>query len=442
MSRVELNGQGPLINGSEVGGRRAVSRRDYALRRGILFYSSVVLVAGVLTVMVVKGHVELSAPGVVTGEEVRISAAQAGRIARLHRGVHDAFRAGDLIASLHNEDLESLAQALRSEIESLNSLITEIETRPTADPAKDLVRDLENYRLELGKAQGQLRVAEMAILHASTTVDIKKDAVERSERLVAQSAQLSSELQTRKDELRLAELDLRRAKLERDVEQTRIHELEATIQRTVQAIADARVAIPDTASSIRARLAEKKTELLDAEAKIAGLEIRAPYDGIVVHCLKHEGELAAQGETIFLTVVGDKRWIRVQVDPEDAEHLAPEMSVEIITGMNSSRENTGRIRSISPLVEAEASSSMMGFMPPRRSTLVLVMPNGRRWEGLVPGQEVTCRIAIDRSYVSWLWQIGESSFGGPGDRSQSTQRTEPSSQTAVSSGDAAPDTTQ
>ncbi len=349
--------------------------------------------------MLAQQRVEVTTVGIVTGEELRIAAPQAGQIGKLHYAEHETFEQNSVIADLDNIALQSTIDALQIETKSLEDLIAEVESQPVSDPARDLMRDIERYRLELSQAQGRLRVAQLAIDAASATVDMKLAAVQRAEHLASQSALTPSELSVRQDELRLAMLELKRAKLERDVESESVRDINAAIERTQQTIAQTQKTLPDTVS-LRARLEEKRTELKEAETKQKELSIRAEREGVIVHMLKHKGELVAEGETICIAVVGSNRWIRADFDPIDAEHLSPDMPVEILTSLGTGRRYDGIIRSIAPRVEVDATSAST-FMPARRSTTVIIDPQGQPWNGLIPGQQVTCMVPIDRNFFSW-----------------------------------------
>ena len=321
--------------------KNAFARRRAGVR-GVTFYGSAASIVVILGVMLLQSRVEVTAPGEVTGEELRIAAPHTGRLVKLRFGSHEPFETDALMAELENPEVESLANALESEIRSLEKLVSEIAHRPGPNPARDLMRDLEGYRLDLSQARGRLDVAELAIVQASAAVDIKRKALQRCEKLVVQAAQTSYQRQARRNELRLAELEYRSAQLEREVEADRIRQIEGVVARTEAAIAGNQHTAPDTIS-LRARLEEKRTQLHEVQSKLAGLAVRAVGQGIIVRCLKSEGELVAEGETI--TAVGS-------VASRLGWRLIPEPSVA------SSLPGAAPRRSSCPLETAGTASSL------------------------------------------------------------------------------------
>jgi HlyD family secretion protein len=194
----------------------------------------------------------------------------AGRLVELKVVEGQRVKAGDLLARVSAEELDAAVQRDLAALQSAEARTLEADhgTRP-----EDL-------------AQGQARVQDAEAAHR-----LAEENLVRALRL------------HREGVLSKAELD--RAQAERD-------RAAANLSLASKAMAELRAGLrPEQRLGVRADARRAKAVLSQSQAQAKFTEIRAPFDGLVVHRLREVGSVLAPGQGVLTLARRDTLWVRV-----------------------------------------------------------------------------------------------------------------------------------
>ncbi|HOD32186.1 MAG: Multidrug resistance protein MdtN [Acidobacteria bacterium ADurb.Bin340] len=193
----------------------------------------------------------------------------AGRLVELKVREGQRVKAGELLARV---EAEELGAAVR---------------RDEAGLASAIARQLESER---GTRAEQIAQGEARLKDAETALALASDNLRRAEALA-------------RDQI-LSRADLDRARTEQQ-------RAEAALALQAKALAELKAG-PRAEQRAAARAeARRAGAVLDQSRAVAAFtEIRAPFDGIVVHRLREEGAVLASGQAVLTLARTDRLWVK------------------------------------------------------------------------------------------------------------------------------------
>jgi HlyD family secretion protein len=265
--------------------------------------------------------------------------------------VHEGQRvkAGDLLVRISAEEMTAAVSRDSFALDSAQ--------------AKNLAM-VNGSRLE-DIAQGAARVKD-----AEAALALAEDTLARATRLAGERI--------------MAQADLDKARADRD--------------RAVAALALQRQALAELKAGARAE--DRQGALADArrakavlegtQAQASFLEVRAPFDGVVVHRLREVGSVVNAGQAVITLAPLDRLWVRVYIPQPLQPRLAQGMPLQIVAQDGRTFEAT--LDEVSSEYEytpkmVETAEERVNLVYPAQVRL----PQG--WDkGLLPGTSVTVRI--------------------------------------------------
>jgi RND family efflux transporter MFP subunit len=136
-------------------------------------------------------------------------------------------------------------------------------------------------------------------------------------------------------------------------------------------------------SSAHSAIAERETALTELERQVAGLTLRAPFDGTVALCHREVGDRVAAGDALVRLISGAELWVRFAVPSGEAAGVAAGSAVRV-TLPGSGQSWSATVRRVAPEIDpatdriyAEAVlAPAEGGDPPRVGEAVRVHPAG------------------------------------------------------------------
>ena len=193
-----------------------------------------------------------------------------GRLMELKVVEGQRVKAGDLLARVSAEELDA---AVLRDLAAVDSA--------------------EAKRLELanGSRKEDIAMGEARVKDAAAALKLAEDTLARAKRLQADKV--------------LSQAELDKAQAERDRAEAALHLQEKALAE-LRAGARTEQRMGATAETQRARATLQATK-----ATAAFLEVRAPFDGVVVHRLREVGAVLAAGQAVVTLARQDRLWVRV-----------------------------------------------------------------------------------------------------------------------------------
>ncbi|HJV89439.1 MAG TPA: HlyD family efflux transporter periplasmic adaptor subunit [Holophagaceae bacterium] len=273
-----------------------------------------------------------------------------GRLLDLKVVEGQRVKAGDLLALVSAEELDAAVLRDRAAVDSA-----------------------EAKRLELanGSRKEDIAMGEARVKDAVAALKLAEDTLARARRLNADKV--------------LSQADLDRSQADRDRAEANLHLQEKGLAE-LKAGARSEQRMGATAESQRA-----KATLQATQATAAFLEVRAPFDGVVVHRLREVGAVLAPGQAVVTLARLDRLWVRVYlpqpiqaqaqvgmpVSIEFGDHRAPLQAT--LDEVSSDPEYTPKM--------VETREERVNLVYPARVNIA------RGWDqGLLPGISVDVRL--------------------------------------------------
>jgi multidrug efflux pump subunit AcrA (membrane-fusion protein) len=307
------------------------------------------------TIPVSRGDVQqtVDAPGhLVSTREVFLATAASGPLAEINVQAGQIVSPGEIIAELGNEEelQANLAQA-KAELASAKTALREVtENAPlvTAEAQKELADAREALRHAEFKntvqQEGHRASTEM-IAAAEAKLILAEAEVKRAESAFNHYASRSENNPARAS----ARLHLAQARISRDSVARALNwyngqptELQQAILDADVAIAEARVVVaelaydwvkdgpdPDVLAQAEARLAQAEAVVAQAEAELAGMQIIAPFDGVILEVNARVGDVVAAHNSIILLCDMSALEIEVTMIEEDLPLIQTGQTVEL-----------------------------------------------------------------------------------------------------------------
>jgi multidrug resistance efflux pump len=283
---------------------------------------AVLLVAGVVVHFVTREPASIVLTGIVTTDDVRVSAMTQGRVLDLMVGPGDAVKKGDMLARIEPQDAQAdveyyqnteHASAAAVDESSAQLELLEMQTREQIRQAEATLAvsraqaaqgdaNLEQARLELER-QGGMRERQ---LNSQQALDQARTAFE--------AATAAAESGHKQIDAAAAALALAKANAEQ--------------------IAVRRAALETS----RRQLAAAGAQTERAKVRLGYTEVTAPIDGVVDVRAALAGEVVNPGATIVTLIDPDDLWVRADVEESYIERIKLGDQVQV-------RTPSGRVRS-------------------------------------------------------------------------------------------------
>jgi multidrug resistance efflux pump len=256
--------------------------------------------------------------GIVSTDEVRVSAMLQGLIDELRVNSGDRVEKGQLLARIQPSESAADLEFYRQ---------TEKASAASVDEAAAQLKYLETQtREQIRQAQADLASAQAQARQADADLENARLSFERAQRLREQSINSQQDL----DQARTT-YESARAHVDSANEQVRSAEAALALsQANAEQIEVRKAALQ--ASNQQLAAAGAQTE--GAKIRLGYTEVRAPIDGIVDVRAALAGEVVMPGQTIVTLIDPDDLWIRADVEETyvDAIHLGDTMQVRLPSG--------------------------------------------------------------------------------------------------------------
>jgi multidrug efflux pump subunit AcrA (membrane-fusion protein) len=307
------------------------------------------------TIPVSRGDVQqtVDAPGrLVSTREVLLGMATNGPVAKINVQPGHAVSRGQVLASLDNEaELQAnLAQAKAESASAKTALRQVHENAPliTAEAQKELAEALEELRQaefrNTVQQEGNRAGTEM-IAAAEAKLVLAEEEVKRAESAYNRYSGRSENNPARAS----ARLHLAQARMSRDSVARALNwyngqptELQQAILNADIAIAEARVVVaklaydqvkegpdPDVLAQAEARLAQAESLVAQAEVELAGMQIVAPFDGVILEVNARVGDIVTAHAGFILLCDMSSLEVEVTMIEEDIPLIQTGQTVEL-----------------------------------------------------------------------------------------------------------------
>jgi len=271
--------------------------------------------------------------GVVSANEVIVSAKIDGRIQRLHVNEGSWVARNDLIAELGREEIEPDRQRQQAAVQQQEAKLSQSR--------EQLRLDRDRVRTQFAGAQAQLQLAHSQREEARTELGQLQRDFERSSGLVQQGLLARQEAEKVETSLRVAEarirsLDDRVRVAQADLELSRANERQVAV--TAQDV-----------EQIRAQLEQARAQLAQITARLGYTEVRAPLSGVVSLRVARQGEVIRQGDPIVTIIDLDDVWVRADVEESYMNRVVVGQVLPV--RLASGEELQGQVSFVSPETE-------------------------------------------------------------------------------------------
>ncbi|MGA2193217.1 MAG: efflux RND transporter periplasmic adaptor subunit [Nitrospirota bacterium] len=265
------------------------------MKKAIRILALVLIVAAIIAYMAYynrsKAPQPLRTTGTVEGIETNISSKVPGKLVFIGFREGQAVKAGELVASLENIDLEaSLRQsraALLAEQDALTGSFSMVDNARAEQKVEKA--NIESSRAELAKAQSQLAQSEK---------DLKREAELFKRGIVSRS---DYETQETLRDTRKADVDAADAAL--------------TLAKSRDAASGASLMKAERDVKTQAARVEQAKDTVDyQQAKLNETKIYSPVDAVVEYRSMEEGEVVSPGQSILTLIDLKNLWVRIDLE--------------------------------------------------------------------------------------------------------------------------------
>ena len=273
-----------------------------------------------------------------------------GRLVELKVVEGQRVKAGDLLARISAEELDA-------------AVLRDLAAYDSAEAKR---RELANGTRHEDIAQGEARVRD-----AQAALRLAEDTLARAKRLNSDRV--------------LSQADLDRAQADRDRAEANLHLQEKAL---AELRAGARIEQRQGAAA-ESKRARATLDVTKAQASF--LEVRAPFDGVVVHRLREVGAVLAPGQAVLTLARQDRLWVRV--------YLPQTLQAQATVGMPVSIELEDKRPPLQATLDEVSSDPEYTpkMVETREERVNLVYPArvniAKGWDqGLLPGVSVDVRL--------------------------------------------------
>jgi multidrug resistance efflux pump len=256
--------------------------------------------------------------GVVTANEVIVAAKIEGRIQRLHVNEGSWVEAGQLIAELDSEELQSERQRQAAVVQQTTARLGQSRDQLSLDEGR--------VRSQLSGARAQLQHAQSQREEGQAEIEQLQKDFKRTSELVSQGLLAKQDAEKVETALRVAEarakaLDDRVRVAQAELELSLVNERQVTVTR-------------GEVQQIGAQLDQARAQLAQTGTRLGYAEVRAPLKGMVSTRVARQGEVIRLGDPIVTIVDVDDVWVRVQVEETYVNRvvIGQTLPVSLVTG--------------------------------------------------------------------------------------------------------------
>ena len=363
------------------------------------------------TVPVSCGDVQqtISAPGLlVSVKEISLGMGASGSLSEIYVKPGDSVETGQLLAQLNNEEeLIAAVEDARSELAAAQMALDElINNAPlvTAQAQLDLAIAHDELRIATYKnwvLQEGHRASSETIAVAKAEVALATEEVRNAKRAFNAVAGLPEDDPSRASaQLQLAEARKRRDQALATLNWYQGHptELQQTILDAEVAVAEANLALaeqmwesvkngpdPIKLAELEARILRGEAQLAKAQADLAGLELRAPFNGVIMEVNAKVGEtIAANSDFILLSDLSSLE-VMVTVIEEDLPQIEVGQFADLYFDARPDIQGIGEVERIVP-------KRLSGDRP----LYAVYLSIDELPEGMAPGMTVDTSIILSR----------------------------------------------
>jgi HlyD family secretion protein len=299
-------------------------------KRAVLILAIIVLIGGGYAVWrLTRPHV-LVLTGIVTTNDVALSAQVPGQIAQMLVKEGDVVRKGQTLAVLDPQELAAdtayyahSASAMSSQVQEAEAALR-MEQRQTADA--------------IAQAESTLASTEAQEKAAAADAENARLVFTRNQSLSGQGVVSSQDLDAARTAWQAA--GAKREALERQVQAQR--SAVAMARANAEQVAVRQSQLQSSQQNQEAARAQREK----ADVRLRWTQLQAPIDGIVDVRALRQGEYAGAGQPVLTLVDPDDLWVRVDVEESsiDRVRLGDKLTVRLPSGVE--REGTVIFRGV------------------------------------------------------------------------------------------------
>jgi HlyD family secretion protein len=288
-------------------------------RRGLVLGVALVLVASAAWYYTHRaGEATLVLTGIVTTDDLVVSAQVGGQIAELAVKEGDAVTKGQRLATIVPDELRADSQYFAHAAEGASSAVQQSEAalRFQEQQTQDQIQ------------QAEANVASLQAQQASLEADLDnaKTTYERTQKLLQTGSASQS--------------DLDQARTAYDAARARVASLVKQVESARSAVAMARSNAEQVAmrrsqlAASRQQSAAAAAQRQKADVRLGYTELRAPIDGLVDVRAALQGEVVGVGQPVVTLVNPDNLWVRSDVEETyiDRVRIGDHLAVRLPSG--------------------------------------------------------------------------------------------------------------
>jgi multidrug resistance efflux pump len=268
--------------------------------------------------------------GIVTTNDVIVSAQIAGQVAQLRVTEGDPLKKGALVAVLRPDELRADTAYYTQNVEGLSSQVRESEAA-----LRFQKRQLAD---QIAQAESTLASSEAQVAAAAADLENARLLHQRTQNLSQQGVVSPQEL----DQARTA-ANAAQAKLDALKKQVEAQRSTVALARSNAEQVNVRQNQVRTTEHLQAAAAAQQTK---ADVRLHYTEIASPIDGIVDVRAVREGEFVNPGQPIVTVINPDDLWVRVDVEESyiDRIRVGDTLQVRLPSGVE--RQGTVSFRGV------------------------------------------------------------------------------------------------
>jgi len=256
--------------------------------------------------------------GTVDANQVIVSSKITGRIEKLTVEEGTPVKAGDLIATVDNEELLAQKSAAQATLASLRSQVS-----GTQYNEKQTVGETEN---NVANARATLSAANAALAEAQADLERQQLNTQRTVALAKQGVASQQDADNAEAALRASQAHVQTAKEQASAAASAVKVFEARMNQVQSAGA--------TVSSTRQQMENAQAQLRQAETRLGYTNIVAPVTGTVSVWAARQGEVINPGEAIVTIVDLSNTWVYAAIPEQysDKVQIGDTLSVRMPSG--------------------------------------------------------------------------------------------------------------
>lgn len=282
------------------------------------------------------------------GENRIIQSAGAGKVVNISVEENQPVKAGDVIATIDNSDLQIKKRQQESNLQQMQQQIVEIDGQINALD-NQIVAETERRNRAIVSAEADLRLKQRTfqnlqvttqaeVREAQAALELARDKVFRYRILVQQGVISQVQLKEQESALKTATAKWEAAKAplnpinaEVEIASEHIAQEKAIGEATLAKLNGERKALKQHRHEISKQQSSTRLDLEEVERNLSQTAITAPSNGIISTLnLRNPGQIVRQGDEIAQIVPSDVPWvIKAAVAPQERNKLKQGQNVHM-----------------------------------------------------------------------------------------------------------------